>query len=687
MPDASQVSENAAVTASLPRHGTPGSLPARARWYLNRLRCMSRAEIGHRLGRALRARSERLGIGPRPAVKQQQPDLGRCAAPWLAPTPDIDPGLYVAAADRIASGKLDIFAMRAVDYGLRPDWNRDPVTGIVPPLAFGKLLDYRDPTRVGDIKHLWEPNRHLQLVALAQAYALTGQQRHLDVLRTQLDHWFSSCPCPRGPNWTSALEAGIRLVNWAIAWQLIGGPASAAFAGADGARFRARWLGSVREHVEFIRGYYSLYSSANNHLIGEAAGVLVAAATWPHWPETDTWLDEASSILERETLLQNARDGVNREQAVAYAQFELDLLLLALLAGTAAGRPPSPACRARIEAMLEHIAAIMDVAGHVPAFGDSDDGHVVRLSAAPGHCPFRSVLAAGALLFERADFASKVRSVDDKTRWLLGDDAVSRFAALAAARASAPARRRFSNGGYYVLGAELDTPSEVRLVADAGPLGYGSIAAHGHADALSFTLSIGGAEIFIDPGTFTYRPDGPWRAYFRGTSAHNTVRIDGLDQSEPGGNFMWLDKAEAGCTRFEPGAERDVFEGWHDGYRRLADPVVHCRRIEIDKLARRIVIEDRIEARAEHDVELMFHCSPDCSVEAARGGGFRIVNGPAEVRLRTPRLGRFEAELCRGRIDPPLGWAAPRFGEKRPAPTICWRARLGPARFVSLIDY
>src|SRR5690606_4806822 len=129
------------------------------------------------------------------------------------------------------------------------------------------------------------------------------------------------------------------------------------------------------------------------------------------------------------------------------------------------------------------------------------------------------------------------------------------------------------------------------------------IAAHGHADALSFTLSVDGRELFVDPGTYAYHTQARWRAYFRGTAAHNTVRVDGEDQSEPGGNFLWLRKARAGCSLWLSSAQKDTFEGWHDGYLRLPDPVKHRRLLELDKAARILVVEDTLEMSEAHDVE------------------------------------------------------------------------------------
>lgn len=644
----------------------------RLRWRLNRLRCMTPAEIGHRVFRSARARAERWGRardGRVPAA-----DLSQLPARWIQVAPQVERSRYVAAADRIASGRLDVFALKNIDLGSPPRWNRDPKTGVEAPLAFGKLLDYRDPNLVGDIKYLWEPNRHRHLVTLAQAYALTGARKYFAVIQSHLESWFAACPCPMGPNWSSALEPAIRLINWAIAWQLLGGARASVFEAAGAAAFRQRWLDSIYQHARFIAGHFSLYSSANNHLIGEAAGLFIAALTWPHWKGSRRWLAAAKAVLEREALLQNAPDGVNREQAVWYQQFVLDLMLLPLLAGRANGVAFSAAYMARIEAMLEHLASIMDAGGHVPMFGDADDGIVAGFAVDEAFCPYRSLLATGAVLFRRADFKTKAGALDDRTRWLLGAAGEAAFAALTGG-GLLPVRRTFPEGGYYILGCDFETEDEIRLIADAGPLGYQAIAAHGHADALSFTLSVGGREFLIDPGTYAYHTDAQWRSYFRGTAAHNTLRIDGQDQSQPGGNFLWLKKARAGCSLWRNTPGQDVFEGWHDGYTRLADPVVHRRRIVLDKATRRVVIEDSLRMSRAHDIELFFHCAERCRVEPVPGG-YALHQGRKTLLLALPQTPGAAACIRYGSAAPIGGWVSPRFDDKQRSPTIAWSARL-----------
>ena len=175
--------------------------------------------------------------------------------------------------------------------------------------------------------------------------------------------------------------------------------------------------------------------------------------------------------------------------------------------------------------------------------------------------------------------------------------------------------------GYYVLGHELDTPREVRIVADAGRLGYLSIAAHGHADALSFTLSAGGEELLIDPGTFAYHTQKQWRDYFRGTSAHNTVRIDGQDQSIGAGNFLWLAHAPVRVLEFVSTAQFDRLVAEHDGYRRLADPVTHRRELRFDRATAAVTVVDELFGSASHAVEMFWHFARGLRSGAGRHAG------------------------------------------------------------------
>src|SRR5688572_13070055 len=337
-------------------------------WYLKRLRGMSGAEVAHRLARRLRTLSENFTSNDAPPPDLEARDL-RFLPPFIAPAPEE----LTAAAQRILAGRYSFFDLEDCELGDPPQWNRDPLTRKEAAIRRATAIDYRDEREVGNIKYLWEPNRHLHLPQLAQAHALTGDARYALAIQTQIDSWIEQCPVGRGPNWVSPLELGIRLINWSLTWQLLGGLRARLFGSREGEAFRGRWLASIYQHIRMVAANLSRFSSANNHLIGEAAGVYVAASTWPMWSQVGAWGEHCRQVLEEECLRQNAPDGGNREQAFAYQTFVLDFLLLAGLAARARGEDFSPLYWRRLEAMIDFLASLTDVAGRLPMVGDADE--------------------------------------------------------------------------------------------------------------------------------------------------------------------------------------------------------------------------------------------------------------------------------------------------------------------------
>lgn len=630
---------------------------------------MGAAEISSRALQMLRSRLEQRGIG---LARKEAPSRA-AGTTWLSVLPTaFNIAKYTTEADRIRDGRFHVFGMDAAPLGFPPDWNRDPKTGARPPMTFGKLLDYRDERLVGDIKYLWEPNRHAELVTLAQAWHLSRDRGYASACAELIDSWIDACPYPLGVNWTSSLELALRLVNWSFAWHILGGATALVFEGCAGEALRLRWLTSIRQHCHFIAGHLSRHSSANNHLLGELLGLFVASTTWPLWSESRRWHDFAHAEFEREVLAQNASDGVNREQAIWYQQEVADMMLVAGLYARNSRCEFSADYWDRWAAMLEFIAGIMDCAGHVPMLGDADDAVIARLDPACDFDPFRSLLACGAVLLDaaplRALLKAKALVLDDKSRWLLGDIAAAEFSAITVPKqALGIPPRAFPEGGYYILGSDLESSREVKVVADAGPLGYLAIAAHGHADALAFTLSVHGDETLIDPGTYTYYAGEKWRSYFRGTRAHNTVTVDGEDQSVSGGRFLWTRHAAVNATIFETRADLDRLSAEHDGYHRLADPVTHRRELAYSKDARVLRVIDRLICKSRHHVEINWHFSPACEVVLLERQ-LRATRGGVTVELTWSMC--LAARLARGEESPPRGWFSRRLDVKEPCANL-----------------
>src|SRR5688572_12261742 len=127
------------------------------RWKLDRVRAMSAAEITYRTGLEFRTWAERAGLR---RMRVPVP-RGRAGRPWVHPLPSgFDISRYTRAADRVLAGTFTIFALHDAELGFPPNWNTDPLTGVAAPMIYGRSIDYRDTRLVGNIKYLWEPNRH-----------------------------------------------------------------------------------------------------------------------------------------------------------------------------------------------------------------------------------------------------------------------------------------------------------------------------------------------------------------------------------------------------------------------------------------------------------------------------------------------------------------------------------------------
>ena len=238
----------------------------------------------------------------------------------------------------------------------------------------------------------------------------------------------------------------------------------------------------------------------------------------------------------------------------------------------------------------------------------------------------------------------------------------------------------FEDAGLHLLSSERGSATEILSLFDAGPQGFLSLAAHGHADALSFTLSVGGKQVLVDSGTYCYHSEPRWRNYFRSTKAHNTVTVDGVDQAVAGGTFIWLKKADASVieTRREDGKQSVTCE--HRGYDRLAGHVVHRRKLELD--GRKLVVEDELSGSGTHLPEWRFHVSPDCQVQLE--AGMCRVSWPGGSLVMQLDEG-INWSLVTGGED--AGWYSPGFGVRVPSFTLCGvMNRPLPARGVNRIE-
>lgn len=562
-------------------------------------------------------------------------------------------------ADELLQHRFTFFSLDQCDLGDPIDWNRDHEIGTPTPRRFSSAIDYRDPRVTGDAKVVWEPARHHQLVVLGRAYRATGEERYAREAVAQIESWLLQCPFGMGMHWRSPLELAIRAINWIWTIDLI--RPSGILTGATAAKI----VNALHLHLWDIRRKYSRGSSANNHRIGEAAALFIAATCLPGLRGSTGWRAESRGILESEIVAQTYADGASREQAFGYHVFVLQFFMLAAVAAERAGEEFSSTYKARLTRMFEFTAAMLE-GGPAPTFGDSDDGYVIDLGDGRDA---RGWLAAGAAFLDRPDLAVDPAAHGETARWILEPSLAHPAPPDGPGHASRPLTpRAFAESGLYLLqSGTRGGHDSVSVLFDCGDLGYGSIAAHGHADALAFTLRVGGEDILVDPGTYDYFRFPEWRDYFRSTRAHNTISIDGVDQSMMLGAFMWGRRAHAWCEKWEPRAEGGRIAAAHDGYAGRRDPVRHTRQLDLDARAGVLTITDHLAMAGEHLVTAYFHFSERCAVSGS-GASFEARTLVNAVELQPdPRL---TSTLLRGSTAPIGGWVSRAYHSKSPATTV-----------------
>lgn len=458
-----------------------------------------------------------------------------------------------------------------------------------------------------DLRTVWEPARlqHLTLLFAYLSRVPKGScaDRAREFASRELSRFLDDNPFPKGPHYLSAMECALRLPVFFYALKLLPGlpPADS-----------ARLAGAAHDHARWIEANLSLHSSLGNHTVCEAAGLVFAGGMFRGSERGRKWLELGCGLLESELARQVLPDGGPLEQSLAYHRFVLDVYWLAVSFLEGSGLRDCADWRRRLRRGEEFLVAFALPGGNYPAIGDSDDGCAV----APGLAPQRE-------------------------RGFPGE---------------APCRV-FPDAGYTVI----EAAGEARIVFDHAPLGMAPLYNHGHADALSVTLSLSGTELLVDPGTYRYNGAPSWRRYFRGTAAHNTVTVDGLDQAVQQTGFIWSDPYACRLLRREE-SHCILVQAEHDGYLRLGEPVLHRRTVAV--IGERAVLTDSFQGSGDHEFALHFHLHPSALVTRS-GERWCVSRGDECATLYLAGEGDFE--LVSGGAGGEFGWYSAAYGSKVPS--------------------
>jgi Heparinase II/III-like protein/Heparinase II/III N-terminus len=515
-----------------------------------------------------------------------------------------------SVAERVCQGRF-LHQGIAVDLGVEPDW-------------LGSALPPDPEWRLEWMKFYYGLN-------LASAFRETGEKRFLNTWECLVRSWIRQVPVTFDP----CDVIGRRIQNWIYAWSSFA--RSDAFEGlGDG--LPDTLLLSLGAQVEHL---HSNLTRERNHRTLELYALFIAALGLPILDPGGHLLAFAMEALQQNLQEDIGVDGVQRERSTHYHHVVLRSFLGARENARRFGLRFSSEFDDRLIRACEFSMHLHRPDGTIPALSDSDSGSYLDL------------LALAADLFGRTDFL---------------------YVATRGKRGNAPLATNpsFPIGGYYIQRSRPNsrlssTDTERFLVFDCSPLGDGG---HGHYDALNFEIA-DGRPLVVDPGRYTYCDDPPhWRRWFKCTAAHNTVSVDGLDQTPYRRGKPKGPVARACLLQRLTAPDLDVLYG------EVTSPAyeaVHRRRILF--VARNYwIVHDSLEGSGRHRYDLRFHFAPAATA----------LTQIDRHQVRVPGLGLIVAPPWPIVIED--GWVSATYGVKESAPVIIATADHAEcAEFLSLL--
>jgi hypothetical protein len=508
-------------------------------------------------------------------------------------------------------------------------------------------------------------NRFYFLKTLGKVYLLTRDDRYARKGLELILDWIQSCRYGHLITWQS-MNISERVLSWLWFMSIIiDSPAL------DSQLFFAI-LKSIYYQTLFLRRHLE-YRAKNNHLLFNARALITTAVILPYFTRSDAWLQRGLQLLKKEVKRQTLSDGFNAESCTGYQLWLTNLLFETVLFMDKFNVKYEAKLKAVLQGMLDACLAVIKPDGTLPQFGDFKD---VDVDTKPA-----DLFAMGAFYFNRSDFRYLVKDIPADMVLTTGKES---YAVLAAMPAEPPAHNTaaLSDVGYYVYRSDWSEQADY-LCIDCGAISkLGSNPGHGHADALSFELSVKGHPFVIDSGTYSY-DRGIERDYFRGTAAHNTVMVDNQNQSQLWDAFRIGKKAAAKCLHWHENDRWLYFCGQHNGYKRLSPPVMHVRHLFVAK-NRYFLILDELAGLKGHKAEQIFHLATQTTIDLTTAKELFIAE-PVQLRLLPLEKGQLKTHLHSANESGMHGWLSTTYHTKTASQSIIFELSGQPFEDIGIV--
>lgn len=555
----------------------------------------------------------------------------------------------VKEADHYLAGITRYFSKTDYQTGFPPDWSLDPYRNI-------RLLADKHWSQIPDdgpydIKFIWESSRLSQIYTLVRAYARTQDQQYPAAFWQIMEDWMHENTPGMGPNWKCGQEATLRLMALCFGYYAFKDhPQSTPLRVSQFTILAA----ALAERIYMNLGY-AIYTRSN-HTISESFGVWLAGMLFPELKNAKKYRKLGKQILEKEASKQIYPDGSYAMHSLNYHRFVLHIYLFAIRIAEVNNHKFSSSVYQAVERSIEYLYTLIDPqTGQIPQYGSNDGALVLPLSSCD-FMDYRPLIQLGYYSIHKQRIFPP-GGWDEDLFWFFGEEAMD------STNENKPqtSDELFLDGGITKISG-----NQTRAFIRCGPLRDRP----SHADQNHMDIWWQGKNIAMDAGTYMYGGDGHWRNGLASTRVHNTVTVDQQDQMEKFSRFIWVNWSQGNVLAFEDKDGLKYWQGQHNGYTRLKDPVLHKRSIVLLDGQNWFVV-DHLKGLTDHEFRLNWLLDSDFQQLNKEDNSLQLQFKSKTLTAQFGLLGKLTPiDILSADESSTRGWVSQYYGDKRPAKSV-----------------
>lgn len=561
-------------------------------------------------------------------------------------------------------------------------------------IELGEEIDWRfnasaDTTM--DPEWMWSLARQIFWPPLGRAYAMTGDEKYVRELVSQMKGFITSWPVEEflgkigmygeltdmkyPANAWRTIEAAIRV--YAVWLPLM------MFVRKSPAFDISAWvlfLNALADHGEFLMEHYSCHSKCSNWDTMESTALFSLGVMLPEFKDSRKWKETGYRRAMNDVRYQFDHSGIHIERTPIYHLTAAGAFLQVYRLAVKNGIWTPPYMLPILERAADFIAKLIKPDLSTPMIGDADRNSLVTLRSDT------SVYEGMNNTTDPAD-ENELRAFFRVMAEITGREDF-RFFATCGKEGRPPEEKctAFPDAGYYIFRSGFERKDSYFLVSGT-ILERGENNVHSHYDAGHLELHVEGQDVLIDTGRYLYNSESQfdWRIYFSSTAAHNTVLVDDHVMGEHPDVIPTARGVRLFCHRFETKEKYDRLVVSHNGYAYMEEPVFHKRSVVWLK-PDIWVVEDRLTGTGIHRIRQYFNFAPGRLRRAEDDGKYIYRSGNLVMELRTVAHKELTASVYCGSRDPIGGWVSWGYAEKEPAPQLVLECTCEmPLRLVTII--